>query len=170
MYRELESGLAESSAKQRRKWVMEIIDNDIQLLEFANLLSLNDKTALRFQWLISEVGLENKSKLHKDLPSLFKLSKKVKSDSFKWAFTNYWLIAGVPEGDEGEAVDLLFQCLLSDEPNPTIKTRAIKVLIKLSKTYPEIIEELKLSLSTRQDISISKLNRELRSVLQGEGE
>ena len=60
-------------------------------------------------------------------------------------------IVGVPPENEGRAIDLLFQWLLSADTNVTIKSRSLWVLLKLTKKYPELKNELKLCLQDQMD-------------------
>ncbi|MFT5513430.1 MAG: hypothetical protein ACI8SE_001837 [Bacteroidia bacterium] len=56
-------------------------------------------------------------------------------------------MAGIPEKNEAKAINLLFSWLQSDSTNVTIKSRAILVLFALTKKYPDLKNELRLSIS-----------------------
>ena len=57
----------------------------------------------------------------------------------------------MPLENEGKAVDLLFEILLSYDTNVTAKSRAFLVLLKLTKKYPELKNELRHCLMEQSD-------------------
>ena len=150
MYKELESSLSSSSEDQRKVWAATIIENDINLTDLSNLLKCEQKVATRFLWLISRIGLYKPNKLFIELPFLLDFCGQL-NPIYKTSFANFWLIAGLPEENEGEAIDLSFKWLLSTHTNVTIKSRAVFVLLKLTKKYPELKNELKLCLEDQMD-------------------
>lgn len=149
-YRELETSLPTSTAEKRRIWATTIIEKNIDIKELSNLLKGEQKIAIRFLWLLSEIGTFNQSKLYDVLPYFLDLSVYL-DPNYKSSFASFWHIVGVPPENEGIAIDLLFQLLLSHNTNVTIKSRALLVLFKLTKKYPELKNELKLSLEEQKD-------------------
>ncbi|HMG14135.1 MAG TPA: hypothetical protein VK590_01740 [Saprospiraceae bacterium] len=149
-YKELESFLPTSSAEIRRIWATTIIEKDIDIKELSQLLKGEQKIATRFLWLLSEIGTFNQKKLLDILPFLLDLSDHL-DPNYKNSFASFWRIVGVPLENEGIAIDLLFQWLLSPHTNVTIKTRSLFVLYKLTKKYPELKNELKLCLEDLKD-------------------
>ncbi len=168
-YQELETLLPASSMAQRKLWVTTIVEQDIVMKSLSDLLKGDKKIAIRFLWLISEIGMEHPEKLLKELPYLFLISDQLKPE-YKTSFANYWLIAGVPIENEGEAIDLLFQWLVSPETNVTIKARSFMVLYQLTQKYPELKNELKLSLEDQMDkytISFKRRAEKIWNLLGG---
>ena len=149
-YKELELLLNVSSCEQRKMWASQIIDKNIDIKYLSNLLKCEQKVALRFLWLLSDIGISNPKKLFIELPYLLELLEK-HSLNFKTSLASYWLIAGVPIEDEGRAIDLLFQWLNSNETNVTIKSRSCLVLLNITKKYPDLKNELKLCLINQID-------------------
>jgi len=149
-YKRLEAFLPSSNGEQRKIWVAAIIEKNIELKDLSGLLSGEYKTASRFLWLLSEIGMSNPEKLFIALPFLLDFTDNL-NPVYKTSFANFWLIAGIPPENEGKAIDLSFQWLLSNETNVTIKSRSILVLFKLTKKYPEIKKELKLCLMDQMD-------------------
>ena len=143
-YKELESSLATSTEDQRKIWATTIIEQGISIKELSKLLECEPKVATRFLWLIARIGMSNPNKLFIELPFLLKFCNKV-NPIYITSFANLWLIAGIPEVNEGEAIDLSFNWLLSADTNVTIKSRSIFVLFNLTKKYPELKNELKIS-------------------------
>lgn len=149
-YKKLEAFLPSSNGEQRKAWVEAIIEKNIDIQDLSGLLTSEYKTASRFLWLLSEIGMSNPDKLFTALPFLLDFTDNL-NPVYKTSFANFWLIAGIPPENEGKAIDLSFQWLLSNETNITIKSRSILVLFRLTKKYPEIKEELKLCLIDQMD-------------------
>lgn len=150
LYRELECSLPASTGGERKRWVDAIVDGNLDIKELSGLLKGEQKLATRFLWLLSEIGLRDPNRLFKELPFLWDLCRDL-NPIYKTSFANWWLIAGIPAENEGEAIDILFQWLLSAGINVTIKSRAVLVLFQLTKKYPELKEELKLCLHDQMD-------------------
>lgn len=149
-YRELESSLPKSTEEQRQIWASIIIDRDIDLKDLSSLLFCEKKVATRFLWMLSGIGIMKSVKLFEALPFLLELSGKL-DPVYQTAFANYWLIAGVPPENEGQAIDLSFQWLMDANVTVTIKSRALFVLFKLTEKHPELKNELALCLEDQMD-------------------
>ncbi len=140
-YKELEYSLSASTCEQRKVWATTILEKNIDIKSLSELLKGEQKTAIRFLWMLSDIGILNPNKLLIELPFLLNLCSEL-NHSYKTSFASYWLYTGVPTVNEGEAIDLLFQWLLSTDKNVTVKARSFLVLSKLTKKYPEIKNEL----------------------------
>ena len=149
-YNELESSLYSSTFDIRKNWVRKIIEENIPINEYSGILKSDRKTANRFLWLLSEIGLVNPDKLLTELPFLLDAFEHY-NPIYKTSLASYWLIAGVPQENEGKAIDILFQFLMSGNTNVTIKARSMLVLFKLTKKYPELKNELTLCLKDQMD-------------------
>jgi hypothetical protein len=144
-YKELEFSLATSTEKKRKIWAGTIIEKDIDIKDLSKLLKGEQKIAIRFLWLLSDIGILNPNKLLAELPFLFDLCEHL-NPIYKISFASFWMYVGVPSENEGKAIDLLFHFLLSNDTNVTTKSRSLLVLFKLTKKYPELKSELKLCL------------------------
>lgn len=149
-YRELESSLATSTGEQRKNWAATIIEKDLSLEALTPLLQNDQKVASRFLWLLSDVGISSPDKLRAELPVLFDVCERLHPD-YKNAFASFWLYAGVPAENEGQAIDLLFNLIQSNDTNITIKSRALLVLSGLAKKYPELKNELRICIDDQCD-------------------
>lgn len=149
-YHELESSLAASTGEQRKKWAITIIENNITIKELSGLLKCEQKIATRFLWMLSDIGILNSDKLLAELPFLLDFCSELK-DIDQTCFASLWHYSGVPPENESKAIDLLFQWIQSGHTNVSIKARAIWVLQKLTKKYPELKNELKLCLQDQMD-------------------
>ncbi|MDP1727266.1 MAG: hypothetical protein Q8M15_10825 [Bacteroidota bacterium] len=165
-YKELESSLPASTAEKRKIWATTIIEKDIDIKYLSELLRGEQKIAIRFLWLLSEIGTLNPNRLLIELPFLLDLCDQL-NPIYKRSFANFWLIAGVPIENEGRATDLLFQWLLSADTNVTIKSRSLRVLFKLTKKYPELKNELKLCLQDQMDKHSNDFKKRASKILSG---
>lgn len=150
-YKELEKGLPDSSYAQRKVWAKTILVEEISIESLVPLLNTEKRLASRFLYLLSDIGEINPKRLLADLPYLFALSKTIKHLNIQPAFPSFWNIADVPKENEGEAIDLLFKYFNDPKLNTTTKSRALFVLLRLVKAYPELKNELKLSLEDQKD-------------------
>ncbi|MCC6413382.1 MAG: hypothetical protein IT270_17100 [Saprospiraceae bacterium] len=164
-YKELELLLPTSSAEQRRQWSATIIENNIDVKELAQLLKGDPKIATRFFWLLSELGTIHPNRLLVELPFLLEFCEQL-NPVYKTSFASFWHIAGVPEANEGQAIDLLFQWLISADTNVTIKSRSIWVLVKLTKKYPELKDELVLCLNDQLDKYTKDFKKRVGKILR----
>ena len=84
---------------------------------------------------------------------------------FKLRFATYWSLVGVPPEQEAEAVELLFDWVRSAAVDITTKWRAIKALLELAEKFPELQNELRLSLESIADAHTDDFGRKVRGVL-----
>lgn len=159
-YKELEYLLAESTGADRANWAVYIVKHKIDLQQLAELLHHDTKTAMRFSWLLSDIGMADSATLKNALPFLFTRAENINTFNFKQSFATYWQIVGVPEEQEALAIDLLFGWLISSDVNDTTKSRALKALVVLTDKHPELKHELNACLRDQLDkngISFRKL-------------
>lgn len=139
---ELKTALPESTAAQRKLWAAKILEQQLNLKDLAPLLEAPRTVATRFLWLLSELGTLNPEWLHQELPHLLALSQQLELPEAQTALATWWQIAGVPEANEAQAIDLLFGWLRSATTTATIKSRALMVLEKLAIKHPDLRNEL----------------------------
>lgn len=163
-YRELESSLATSTEEQRKVWANKIIADSVDIKHLSGLLGLDNKTSTRFLWLLGRIGMTDAKTLFNKLPFLWNTCNRL-NPVYKQAFANYWLMSGVPPENEGEAIDILFKWLLSNDINVTIKSRSLSVLLKLTKKYPELKNELRLCLEDQVDKHSKEFKRKVAKTL-----
>ena len=70
------------------------------------------------------------------------MRKEVKTFQFESCFVTYWSLCGIPEEQEGIALDGIFQRLVSPDVKVHSKSQIVPLLFKLSQKYPEIKPEL----------------------------
>ena len=126
-------------------WAINILEKNIDLKELAELLKYEKEIATKFLWMLSDIGILSPNRLLSELPYLLTLCSTINQD-YKTYFASYWLYVGVPPENEGEAIELLFQFIVSPKTNVTVKSRSVLVLFNLTKKYPELKNELRYSL------------------------
>ena len=164
-HNELEALLLTSTAETRKKWAQAIIDNNVSLIELSSLLKRDKKIAIRFSWLLSEVGECEPEYLFKSMPKLFELRKEIDQFDFTQSFASYWRITGIPEENEAVAIDLLFGWIRNNTINSTIKSRAIFTLDKLTLKYPEIKHEFIQTINTVIDAHSKDFRKRVEKII-----
>jgi hypothetical protein len=168
-YKELESSLSTSNGEQRKKWATTIIQKNLDLKKLSELLKCEHKTASRFLWLLSDIGILNPKTLLAELPFLYHQCERL-HPAYRTSFASFWLYVGVPHENEGQAIDLLFQLLRSDETTVTIKSRALSVLFSLTKKYPDLKNELRMCLAGLMDKHSKAFKKRASKILAAMGE
>lgn len=150
-YAELKNLLPGSKATDRKKWVLRVIQEGIPIKDLAPLLDCGEPVTSRFLWLLSELGEIDTVRLRKALPDLMNLLDPHAKERYAATIANFWILAGVPDENEAEAIDLLFRWLRSINTNVTTKSRSMTVLLKLCQKYPDLKNELRLSIEDQVD-------------------
>ena len=163
-HNELKSSLLESTKEIRKEWIAIILENNIEIKSFFDLLKSDHKIAIRFLWFLSEIGLTNQEKLLSELPILFKEYENL-HPRYKTSFASFWYLVGVPQENEGKAIDLLFHWLLSNQTNVTTKSRSLSVLFKLTQKYPELKNELVFSLKDQMHKCTKSFEKKANKIL-----
>lgn len=145
-------------------WAAAIVEKNIDLKHLSGLLTCDEKIASRFLWLLSDVGGLNPDTLFIELPFLLDACDHL-DPVYKTSFASLWLMAGVPPENEGRAIDLLFQWVLSPDTNVTIKSRSFLVLFKLTKKYPDLKNELILCLKDQMDKHTNDFKKRVTKLL-----
>ncbi|MFK7903559.1 MAG: hypothetical protein AB8B69_00465 [Chitinophagales bacterium] len=165
-YDHLKKHLLKSTNADRTIWASKIVEEEISLRELADLLHCKRQIAMRFLWLLSDVGSCDSGYLLKDLPFLFELRHSIENLDIQTAFAKYWELAGIPPENEAEAIDLLFGWFLSADIKVTVKSNALFALLNLTQKYPELKQELRVSLEHQLGKNTANFDKRLRKVLQ----
>ncbi len=165
-YHHLQKHLLKSTNADREVWASKIVEEGISLRELADLLHCKKQIAMRFLWLLSDIGSADGDYLLKELPFLFEFRHKVENLDIRPAFAKYWQLVGIPEENEGEAIDLLFGWLLSADIKVTVKSNALFALFNLTQKYPELKRELKVSLENQLGKSTADFDKRARRLLK----
>jgi len=161
---ELKISLPKSSYEQRRMCAIYILEKNIDLKEIAELLKYEKEIATKFLWMLSDIAILSPNRLLKELPYLLNFCNTVSQD-YKTYFASYWLYVGVPRENEGEAIDLLFQFIMSPNTNVTVKSRSALVLFNLTKKYPDLKNELRYSLNDQLNKYSKDFDKRITKIL-----
>jgi hypothetical protein len=165
-HNELKNSLPESSGADRKMWATKIIQDNLSIKDLSELLNYEKKVASRFSWLLSDIGLLNPNKLFGQLPYLFELSNQIDHINFKQSFATYWLISGIPLENEAKAIDLLFNWIRSSDTNVTTKSRSLYVLFDIAQKYPDLKNELRITLKNQLDKNTKEFRKRAIKLLK----
>ena len=149
LYEELQVSLPESNAADRAKWAKQIIQEDLDVSQLLELATNQKEIASRFLWLLSDIAEVNLQTLQDILPALWALKEHIDPELMPHSFSKYWRLCGPAEEHEGEAIDLLFTWLTDPKRNITVKTNSMLALHQLTEKYPDLKNELRLSLESQ---------------------
>ena len=166
LYEELHAKLATSDGADRRNWGRLVAEHDIDMEGLVPLLFAERKTAQRFVWLLSDIGIANAEKLFSVLSYAFEKRHETEIPDFEQQFVKYWRIAGVPGQDKGAAIDLMFNLLTNPTVGPHIKSVSVEVLHSLTKEYPDLVNELKLCLEHELDKNTDAFRKKAEGILR----
>lgn len=165
LYQTLQSQLITSDATQRQVWASQIIADDIDLAELSSLLFEDKKLAMRYSWLLSDIGMVKPEKLFNHLTYLFERRHKTNVLNFEQQLVKYWRIASIPQEQKGTAIDLIFGLLIDPKVSTHIKTVSLDVLQTLIKEYPELQQELKLCIEQQPEEMPVSLKKAVKRVM-----
>lgn len=166
IYYELQATLATGDGADRRNRAAQIVQQDIDLAALMPLLFADRKTAQRFAWLLSDIGIASPGKLLGVLSYAFERRHETDIPGFEQQFVKYWRIAGIPEQDKGAAIDLAFQLLTDPKVGPHIKSVSAEILHSMVKAYPDLANELKLCLEEELDKNTDAFRKKAEGILR----
>lgn len=164
-YNKLKESLPKSNATDRQQWAKNILEQKINLKDLSKLLFSEKEVASRFLWLLSDIGTLNPKILNDFLPYLLTVKDQINYSKLEASFANFWILAGVPFENEAEAISLLFNWVLSPQLNVTSKSRSFLVLFNLVKSYPDLKNELRISLEDQMDKHTDDFKRKSQKLL-----
>lgn len=165
LYQELLIELGKSTGEQRAAWVQRIVTENMDLGDFTDLLMVDPPVSTRFSWMLSELGVVAPEKLRPHLSHLFAQREQVKAEEFAYKFGKYWLLAGIPEQDEGLAVDLLLNWLGDPVVKIYHKHYILKSLMHICELYPGLREEVRLVIEAVQDMHTATFRKQVLACL-----
>ena len=163
---ELEKHLPKSNGTQRKAWAKVVLEKGINMESLLDLTKREYPISSRFLWFLSdwaEVDLEGFSAV---LPTLLAMRKEMVHVDSRPSFARYWNVYALPEENEAQAIDLLFNWLTAPDTNLSTKRNAGHILVRLTKKYPELKEELRLCLESEQGKHTKTFDRFIRSSLK----
>ncbi len=139
--------------KALKNVVSEIISNADKLTEIIELFNHNNQHISNYAgWIISYIGEENPELLKKHLPLIIqKLESKENSQAMVRNIFRTLQFVEIPKKQEGFVLTKGFEFLNNNNSSIAVKVFSMSVLFNFSKKYPEIQNELKLSLENQME-------------------
>lgn len=165
---DLENRLARSTDADRKEWAKRIAENHTNLRDLCqHLLKSKYEIASRFLWLLTDIGTLAPELLHAQLPFILDLYRKraLQQLDMPASLANYWKTTGVPEENEGEAIELLFTWLQSPQTKVNTKARALSVLLVMYSKYPDLKVELLACLKDQLGKNTEAFDRKIHAAL-----
>lgn len=134
-------------------WSKYVLENKIGLKELLPLLHREHTVGMRFAWMIGTLCEMEPEVVRPVSKYLYENRDKVHFPNFDRTLAKVFYLVGVPPEIEGEAIDSLFRWMESPDIGISIRRFALLALIEVTKTYPELKEELKLILESQLDNS-----------------
>ena len=165
LYEDLLQNLGKSDGTMRKRWALQIAEEDLPLAAFLPILNEAPPTSTRFAWFLSGLGEVAPKKLYAALPAMFESRNDTALPNFERAFVTYWHLAGIPAEHEAAAVEISFQMLSSATLGVHSKTCALRLLEGLVKTYPDLKQELKLILEEEKERNTPSFKKRAEKLL-----
>lgn len=149
----------EDSGVSRRTWALYILEKKIPVLELVALLQFDRPVSIRFIWLIGDLCDLDPKTVEPAVPYFYSQLNKVNFPNFDRSLAKMFSLCGIPKANEAEVVDLLFNWILNPSINVSTKNYSLDALLKFSKNYPELINELRLVIEdqlSKNSISFEK--------------
>lgn len=136
-----------------QKVVRELISNPNKLDELVKVFQYNNVRVCNYAgWIISYIGEKKPELLYKYLPAVIqKLENKEHSQALIRNIFRTLQFVDIPEKQEGFVLTKGFEFLNNNNSSIAVKVFAMTVISNLSKKYPEIKNELKLSLENQME-------------------
>lgn len=147
------------------KWVSYIIEEDIALVELLPLLYKDQKTGMRFSWLIGSLCEQKPQLVYPIVRTVFSKRHEVPFKNFERSLAKIFWLVKIPEDMEGLVTDELFNWLLNPKLNVTTKCYAISALEKLAKKYPDLKSELTIAINDQIDKNSISFQQRAKRIL-----
>jgi hypothetical protein len=156
----------EITEQNRKKWVQYIIENDVPLLQLADLILREKKVAMHFSWMVGELCDKVPDRVFPAVSYFFSVKDKVQFQNYDRSIAKVLWLAGVPEEIEGEAIDTLFKWLLDPKVIVSTKAYSLSAIAKMTTKYPELKNELLLVIEDQMDKSSAAFKARARMVMK----
>ncbi|MFN5416916.1 MAG: hypothetical protein ACK5B9_07655 [Flavobacteriia bacterium] len=158
--------IEDQGSENRKRWVNYLIENQIDLRDFVDLVLSDRKLALRFIWLVGDLCEQNAAYVSPAVPAFYALKDQVKFPNYDRSLAKMFLWCGIPENREGEIIDVLFSWIMDSKVSVATKTNAMLALQKELNKYPELKQELKLVIQDQLDKNSVSFRNCAKKILQ----
>jgi len=156
------------SKKTTENVVYEVITHPERMNELMNLFEQNNQRISNYAgWILSYIGEQNPALIAKQLPIIIqKLDNKENNPALIRNVFRTLQFVVIPEKHEGYVLTKGFEFLNNTNSPIAVKVFAMTVLFNLSKKYPEIQNELKLSLENQMEHSSAGFKSRATKILK----
>lgn len=158
--------IEDQSSENRKRWANYLIENQIDLKDFVDLMLSERKLALRLIWLVGDLCEQNAAYVAPAVSAFYALKNQVKFPNYDRSLAKMFLWCGIPENREGEIIDVLFSWILDSKVSVATKTNAMLALQKIMLKYPELKQELKLVIEDQLDKNSVSFGTCAKKILQ----
>ena len=148
-----------------RSWVHYIIDHKISLDTLYPILDAEKMVSMRFTWLVGGLCEQAPQIVFPSVIYFYSKRHEVLFPNYDRSLAKMFWLAGVPLEIEGEAIDQMFKWLLDAHITVSTKTYSMYSLHDLTKKYPELRNELKVSLEDQLDKNTANFKRRVLKIL-----
>ena len=164
---QLETSLkSDRSEANIRKWVSYIIDHNIALHTMHAVLDAERTVSMRFTWLIGGLCEQAPEIVLPSVAYFYSKRHDVVFANYDRSLAKMFWLAGVPAEIEGAAIDDMFRWLMDANITVSTKTYSMFALHNLTAKYPELKNELKISLEDQLGKSTADFDKRLRKMLE----
>ena len=163
-----ETILKEHSKANCRRIVKWVGDNQKRFDELFKLF-LDDeyRVAQRAAWPMNYCVEAHPALIKKHFARLISnLGKSGRHDAVKRNTVRLLQYANIPEKFHGQVMDICFQFVSSPSEAAAVKAFSLTVLQQLSRSYPEIINELRLVIEERRDYETAAFKSRAKQILK----
>ena len=147
------------------KWIGHDQSRFDELLSF--LLHGNFKIAQRSSWPVYYSVMENPSFARNHLKEILDNLKRTDiHNGVRRNTLNIFLHLSIPEKYEGEVMELCFNFITDPIETTAIKSSSLGVLEKLSKKYPEILPEIKITIEDQLSYGSTSFKKKAAGILK----
>lgn len=162
---QLSASLKEDNTESnRRNWAAYILENKIPIIDLVEIVLHDRPASLRFIWMIGSLCDLNPKTVEPAVPYFYSQLNKVNFPNFDRSLAKMFSLCGIPKANEAEVVDLLFKWILDPTITVSTKNYSLDALLKFSKNYPELKNELRLVIEdqlSKNSISFEKHSKRI---------
>ncbi|MGL4598689.1 MAG: hypothetical protein ACRCYO_14320 [Bacteroidia bacterium] len=146
---QLSTSLKEDKADSNlQHWANYIIDQDIAVLDIAEIIHHKYPVGMRFSWMLGGLCALSPARVFPAIVYFFKQREKIEIKNFNRSLAKMFYLAGIPSEIEGEALDALFHWLQDAHSDVSTKRFALLTLDNCVCKQPDLKNEFLSTIET----------------------
>jgi hypothetical protein len=167
LIKELASSLQhDGSSANINRWANYIIRENIKLEHISELILAEEKTAMRFSWMIGGFVDEDSHLVNPLVEYFFSLRHHVKFKSFNRSLAKMFFKCDIPEHLEGEITSELFNWLMDVRSDVSTKSYCLCALHKLSSKHKDLKQEFKIVIEDQLVKNTTTFRKKAEKILE----